>query len=155
MKKSLKKIKKTRLFFIIAVVAQIASYIASLTMLYKKQKDAAGIFAGLGLLGTIAAIALWKHDADGIVPEKIKSKINSKKNKEVSENEETVLKELSEEEIEKMLSELKIEEEEFEDFEEDYKDFEGLEGAFDDLKKAVDELSAEDGENEEILNEVE
>ncbi len=146
MKKSFKKIKKTRLFFIIAVVAQIASYIASLTMLYKKQKDAAGIFAGLGLLGTIVAFALWKYDADGIVPEKIKSKINSKKNKETCENEEIVLEELSEEEIEKMLSELEIEDDE---------EFEGLEGAFDDLKKAVDELSAQDGENEEILNEIE
>lgn len=146
MKKSFKKIKKTRLFFIIAVIAQVASYIASLTMLYKKQKDAAGIFAGLGLLGTIAAIALWKHDADGIVPEKIKSKINSKKNKETPEKEEIILEELSEEEIEKMLSEMNFEEDE---------DFEGLEGAFDDLKKAVDELSAQDGENEETLNEIE
>lgn len=146
MKKSFKKIKKTRLFFIIAVIAQVASYIASLTMLYKKQKDAAGIFAGLGLLGTIAAIALWKHDADGIFPEKIKSKINSEKNKETPEKEEIILEELSEEEIEKMLSEMNFEEDE---------DFEGLEGAFDDLKKAVDELSAQDGENEETLNEIE
>ncbi len=151
MKKSFnfKKIKKTRLFFIAAVVAQIASYIASLTMLCKKQKDSASIFAALGLLGTIASIALWKHDADGIVPEKIKSKINSKKEKSSSENSgEPVMQELSEEEIEKILSEIDLEDEVAEDFE-------GLDGAFDDLKKAVDELSAEDGENEEIADEIE
>ena len=151
MKKSFnfKKIKKTRLFFIIAVIAQVASYIASLNFLSKKQKDSASIFAALGLFGTIVSIALWKHDSDGIVPEKVKSKINTKDKKEVPEESdgEVIIEELTEEEIEKVLAEMDLGDEEFFDDEEE---FEGLEEAFEDLKKAAEELSAEDGENEEI-----
>lgn len=140
MKKSLKKIKKTRLFFIIAVVTQIASYAASIAMLYKKQKNAAGIFAAIGLLGTICSIALWKHDPDGIVPKKLKDKLNSKKSKknEISEESDDIL---TQEEIDKIFAEAELEEEEFE----------GLDGAFDDLEKAVEALSSEENAEDEEL----
>ncbi len=146
MKKSLKKIKKTRLFFIIAVVTQIASYAASVAMLYKKQKNAAGIFAAIGLIGTICSIALWKYDSDGILPKKLKDKFNSKKKKaSSSEAEGEAFTELTEEEIEKMLAEMDFDEDE------DYEEFEGIDGSIEDLKNAVDSLSAD--ENTEVENE--
>lgn len=149
MKRSLKKIKKTRLFFIIAVVTQIASYAASVAMLYKKQKNAAGIFAAIGLIGTICSIALWKYDPDGIVPKKLKDKFGSKKKKVSSSEAEggEAFTELTDEEIEKMLAEMDFDEDE------DYEEFEGIDGPIEDLKNAVDSLSADentDVENEEI-----
>ncbi len=141
MKKSFKKIKKTRLLFIASILAQLVSYFASLTMLFKKQKNTANTLAALGLFATICSIALWKRDADGIIPEKASKKAIIKDENHKDGEEEVVLDELSEEEIDEMLSSMQ--------FDDDEEEFEGLDGAFEDLQKAVEELSEQENTDEE------
>jgi hypothetical protein len=143
MKKSFKKIKKTRLLFVASIFAQLVSYFASLTMLFKKQKNSANTLAALGLFATICSIALWKHDADGLISEK-SSKRAIVKDEDNKDGEEVILDELSEEEIDEMLSSMQFDDDE---------EFEELDGAFDDLKKAVEELAEQektDGEEGEV-----
>lgn len=74
--------KHSKLFFIISVIAQTASYIGAAFMFFKKNKPAAGLFAALGLLATIFGLAALDINSEGNKNRTTRVKSHVRKNPE-------------------------------------------------------------------------